>query len=61
MIVKNESAILSRCLKSAAGIADQILVVDTGSTDDTVKIAESFGATVIHSPWQNDFAQARNV
>jgi tetratricopeptide (TPR) repeat protein len=61
MIVKNEAAILARCLKSIAAAADEIIVVDTGSTDDTVAIARSFGAKVIEEPWRNDFAFSRNV
>lgn len=61
MIVKNEAAILARCLKSIAAAADEIIVVDTGSTDDTITIARSFGAKVIEEPWRNDFAFSRNV
>lgn len=60
MIVKNESADLGRCLKSVRDAADEIIVVDTGSTDDTVSIAESYGAQVIHEPWRDDFSFARN-
>jgi glycosyltransferase involved in cell wall biosynthesis len=61
LIVKNEAANLPRCLESAAGVVDEIVVVDTGSTDETVAIAERFGARVLHHAWQNDFALARNV
>ncbi|MBD3345020.1 MAG: glycosyltransferase [Chitinivibrionales bacterium] len=61
MIVKNEASILSRCLKSAAPVADEIIVVDTGSEDDTTKVAEQFGARVIRSEWRNDFSYARNI
>ncbi|MFQ3611513.1 MAG: glycosyltransferase, partial [Fimbriimonadales bacterium] len=61
MIVRNEAEFLAECLQSVEGVVDEIVIVDTGSTDDTVAIAERFGARVIHSPWQNDFAQARNV
>jgi tetratricopeptide (TPR) repeat protein len=61
MIVKDEAEHLPRCLHSVDGIADEIIVVDTGSADDTVGIAESFGARVIRSPWRNDFAFARNA
>ncbi len=61
MIVRNESVFLAECLQSVEGVVDEIVVVDTGSTDDTVAIAERFGAKVVHFEWQNDFAQARNV
>ncbi len=60
MIVKNEEDSLERCLRSVKDIADEIVVVDTGSDDDTVKIAESFSARVFHHPWQRDFALHRN-
>ncbi len=60
MIVKNETACLAACLKSVAPIADEIIVGDTGSEDDTVAIAEGFGARVISVPWTNDFSAARN-
>jgi tetratricopeptide (TPR) repeat protein len=60
MIVKDEEALLPRCLSSIQGIVDEIIVVDTGSTDRTVAIAQDFGASVYHHPWQDDFAAARN-
>ena len=60
MIVKNESANLARCLRSVQALVDEMVVVDTGSTDDTVAIAESFGARIGHFPWCDDFAAARN-
>ncbi|MFM8473571.1 MAG: glycosyltransferase [Candidatus Kapaibacterium sp.] len=61
MIVRNEEAMLPDCLASVRSVASQIIVVDTGSTDSTIRIAESYGATVIRVPWENDFAKARNV
>ncbi|MEK4060603.1 MULTISPECIES: tetratricopeptide repeat-containing glycosyltransferase family 2 protein [Paenibacillus] len=61
MIVKNEADSLAQCLKSVHGVADELVVVDTGSTDSTVQIARSFGAAVVSSPWTGDFAAARNA
>lgn len=61
MIVRNEAEHLPACLASVTGVVDEIIVVDTGSTDDTIQIAQSFGAKVIEVPWQEDFAAARNV
>ncbi len=61
LIAKNEAANLTDCLASCAGLADQIVVVDSGSTDDTVAIAEQFGAKVIvHTLWQG-FGPQRQV
>lgn len=61
MIVRNEAEKLGRCLISAAPWVGEMIVVDTGSTDETVAIAESFGAKVVHFEWCDDFAAARNV
>lgn len=60
MIVKDEEGCLERCLRSVQGHVDEIIVVDTGSTDRTVNIAESFNARVIYHEWKQDFASARN-
>lgn len=60
MIVKNESHNLHRCLKSVQGFVNQIIVVDTGSEDNTVEIARSYGAEVHFFEWCDDFAAARN-
>jgi glycosyltransferase involved in cell wall biosynthesis len=60
MIVKNESRCLARCLRSVKGIADEIVITDTGSTDDTIKIAQGFGAKILNFDWVGDFAAARN-
>lgn len=60
MIVKNEERFLAQCLRSVADAVDEIIVVDTGSTDKTIEIAKSFGATVIEREWRNDFSWARN-
>ncbi|MET1755056.1 glycosyltransferase family 2 protein [Novosphingobium sp. RD2P27] len=61
MIVKNEARCLGRCLESVKRYVDRMIVLDTGSTDNTVEIAKSFGAEVYHYEWQNDFAAARNA
>ncbi|KAA3617576.1 MAG: glycosyltransferase [Calditrichaeota bacterium] len=61
MIVKNEQKNLERCLKSVKGIVDEIIVVDTGSTDESVEIARKFGAKIIFTAWHNDFSEARNL
>ncbi len=60
MIVKNEEKVLGRCLESARGLADEIVIVDTGSTDRTVEIARQYTSLVYEIPWRDDFAQARN-
>jgi len=61
MIVKDEAEDLPRCLESVRGVADEIIVVDTGSSDGSADIARRFGARVIRFPWRDDFAQARNA
>lgn len=60
LIVRNEELHLARCLDSIRPWADELVVVDTGSTDQTVKIAASRGAHVVHTEWADDFAKARN-
>lgn len=60
MIVKNEEKFIAKCLQSIKDVADEIIIVDTGSTDNTIEIAKSFGAKIFHHPWRNDFSEARN-
>ncbi len=60
MIVKNEARCLARCLRSVQSIVDEIIIVDTGSTDDTVKIAAGFRVKIFHFDWVDDFSTARN-
>lgn len=60
IIAKNEAEELGDWLKQAAVFSDAIILVDTGSIDDTVVMAEAAGAKVYAFPWQNDFAAARN-
>lgn len=61
MMVKNEQQFLPYCLGSIYKFCDEIVVVDTGSTDRTIEIAKSFGAYVIEAPWKDDFALIRNI
>jgi len=60
MIVKNEEAFLDECLKSVREVADDIVIVDTGSTDRTKEIALRWDARVYDYEWNGDFAAARN-
>ena len=60
MIEKNEESMLPGCLESVKEVVDEIVIVDTGSSDRTKEIARSFGAKIIDFEWVNDFAAARN-
>ncbi len=60
LITRNEEARLGRALQSVAGVADEIIITDTGSADDTLVIAERFGASISHFAWCDDFSAARN-
>ena len=61
MIVRDEQEHLGRCLESVREAVDEIVVVDTGSVDRTIEIAESFGARILHEEWRGDFAAPRNT
>jgi len=61
MIMRDEARRLARCLNSVIGLVDEIIIVDTGSKDESMKIAKSYGAQVLQDPWQDDFARPRNI
>lgn len=61
IITKDEEKNIARCINSVKDIVDEIVVVDTGSKDKTVEIAESLGARIIHTKWEDDFSKARNT
>ena len=61
MIVRNEERFLRDCLESLKDVADEIVIVDTGSTDRTKEIAARYGARLFEFPWRDDFSAARNV
>ncbi|WP_338589091.1 glycosyltransferase [Paenibacillus sp. Y5S-9] len=61
MIVKDEAGSLQRCLNAVKDVVDEIIVVDTGSIDDTTEIARLHGAVVIRAEWNGDFSEARNL
>lgn len=61
MIVKNEAEYIEDCLRSVQAIADEIILVDTGCTDETLLLAKPFNVKIIESAWQDDFSKARNV
>ncbi|MGM9985612.1 MAG: glycosyltransferase [Bacillaceae bacterium] len=60
MIVKNEEEVLATCLESVQKLVDEIIIIDTGSSDKTKEIAATFGAKIYDFEWINDFAAARN-
>ena len=60
LIAKDEAVSIGRCLESVEGVVDEMIVVDTGSTDETAEIAARHGARVLSFPWTDDFGAARN-
>ena len=60
MIVKDEEMHIARCLESVADLVDEIIVVDTGSSDRTVEIASQYTTNIYFYPWREDFSEARN-
>ena len=61
MIVKNEEAVLARCLDSVKEVVDEIVIVDTGSTDKTKEIAAQYTDLVYDFAWDDNFSAARNA
>src|SRR5215475_13512420 len=61
MIVRNAQEHLKNCLESCIGLVSEIVIGDTGSQDQTVSIAKSFGAKIVDVPWTDDFSAARNA
>ncbi len=60
MIVRDEAAVVAETIESVRSVADDVFVLDTGSVDDTIRIAEAAGARVATLPWGDDFSAARN-
>ena len=60
MIVRDEEAVLARCLQGVAPYVDEVVIADTGSTDRTAEIAKSFGCKLFSFAWRDDFSAARN-
>ena len=60
MIVKNEEMHIARCLDSIAKLVDEIIIVDTGSSDRTIEIVSDYTSKVYSYPWKDDFSDARN-
>jgi len=58
--MKNEEKVLARCLNSVRGLVNEIIIVDTGSTDRSIEIAQAYGAKIVKDLWQDDFARPRN-
>ena len=60
MMVKDEEEMLPGCLETVKAIADEIIIVDTGSKDRTIEIARAYGAKIYHHPWESNFSKHRN-
>lgn len=60
MIVKDEENIIEKCLLSIKDVVDEIIIVDTGSNDNTIKICEKYTHKIFNYKWINDFSKARN-
>lgn len=61
MITKNEEDWIENCIRSVAPVICETILVDTGSTDRTVELAQALGARIFHEPWKDDFSAARNI
>ena len=61
MIARDEEKFIKKCLKSVKPLVDEIIIVDTGSKDNTIETAKSFGAKVIEHKWDDNFSRARNI
>jgi len=61
MIMRDNAKTLERCLTSVQGLVDEIIIVDTGSKDNSIEIAKSYGARILQDPWQDDFSRPRNI
>ena len=61
LIMRDESLLLPDCLSALEGVADEVVIVDTGSADDSVELARSFGARVLELPWRGSFSEPRNL
>lgn len=60
MIVKDEERNIKRCLESVKGVFDEIIILDTGSVDETIEIAKKYGVKIYSYSWEDDFSKARN-
>ncbi|KAF0118064.1 MAG: family 2 glycosyl transferase, partial [bacterium] len=60
MIARNEENCIAKALENVRDYVDEIILVDTGSTDKTCQIASSYGAKIYHHPWNDDFSESRN-